>query len=573
MADSAAPTADKLIVAIDFGTTYSGVAWGSSTRLDRMQTITSWPINPEARRGNTIRMGKVPTQLRYPARGRVEWGYLVEPSAHADEVLRLIKLCLEPKLVPENSEAAGTVASIMAVHNVDSLIQDYLSGLLEHLFVTMGGEVGPIDGTSVEFMLAVPAIWTEKATQRTIKALERAQKFPRGAPVSVVSEPEAAAIYTLHRSTRHGMKVGQSFVVVDAGGGTVDLITYSINSLHPTLEVTESAPGSGGMCGSSLLNSRFIQFLDAKLGDEDGYTDDVRKLALDHFERDTKRKFSTRSIPHDTFSIPVPGVGRNREVGVPVAGRLVLKATELHMIFEPIVLQVIRLVKEQINVSGVPIAKIMLVGGFGTSTYLRERIQAAFQSGPQQRIEVIQPEEAWISVVQGALIKKISEYSPERLTQISIKSRAARKHYGTEVCAKYKEDKHSSIRGQRWYDGFYGTYRVRVMSWFIKRSEPVSEETPYYKHLCMTSRVTFGRPNKIVSEIHADDQSLDAPLTRDQNVKVLCVLEADLSQIPEDEIEQKRGHDGHMYYVIDFLIESVYTSASTSYTLIHKEYV
>ncbi|RYP42660.1 hypothetical protein DL767_000029 [Monosporascus sp. MG133] len=563
MADSAAPAADKLIVAIDFGTTYSGVAWGSSTRLDRMQTITSWPTNSEARRGNTVPMGKAPTQLRYPARGRVEWGYLIEPTAHADEVLRLIKLCLEPKLVPEDSEAAGIVASITAVHDVGSLIQDYLSGLLEHLFTTMGGEVGPIDGTSVEFILTVPAIWTEKATQRTIKALERAQKFPRGAPVSVVSEPEAAAIHTLHRATRHGMKVGESFVVVDAGGGTVDLITYTINSLHPTLEVTESAPGSGGMCGSSLLNSRFMQFLDAKLGDEDGYTDDVRKLALDHFERDTKRKFSTRSIPHDTFAIPVPGVGRNREVGVPVTGRLVLKAKELHIIFEPIVLQVIRLVKEQVNASGVPIAKIILVGGFGMSTYLRERIQAAFQSDPQQHIEVIQPEDAWTSVVQGALIKKISEHSPERLTHISIKSRAARKHYGTEVCAKYKKDKHSSIRGQRWYDGFYGTYRT----------EPVSEETPYYKHLCMTSRVTLGRPDRIVSEIHADDQSLDAPLTRDQNVKVLCVLEADLSQIPEDEIERKRGHDGHMYYVIDFLIESVYTSASTSYTLIHKEYV
>ncbi|RYP45715.1 hypothetical protein DL768_007979 [Monosporascus sp. mg162] len=398
-------------------------------------------------------MGKAPTQLRYPARGGIEWGYLIEPTAHADEVLRLVKLCLEPKLAPEDSEAAGIVANITAVHDVDSLIQDYLSGLLEHLFATTGGEVGPIDGTSVEFILTVPAIWTEKATQRTIKALERAQKFSRGAPVSVVSEPEAAAIYTLHRATRHGMKVGESFVVVDAGGGTVDLITYTINSLNPTLEVTESALGSGGMCGSSLLNSRFMQFLDAKRGDEDGYTDDVRKLALDHFERD-----------------------------------------------------VIRLVKEQINASGVPIAKIILVGGFGTSTYLRQRIQAAFQSDPQQRIEVIQPEDAWTSVVQGALIKRISEHSLERPTHISIKSRAARKHYGTEVSAKYKEiDTHQSV------------------------DNGVSEETPYYKHLCMISPVTLGRPDRITSEIHADDQSLDAPLTRDQNVKVLCVLEADLS--------------------------------------------
>ena len=59
----------------------------------------------------------------------------------------------------------------------------------------------------------------------------------------------------------HGLKVGDGVVVVDAGGGTVDLITYKISKLDPTLEVQEAAEGSGGLCGSPFLNQRFEQFL------------------------------------------------------------------------------------------------------------------------------------------------------------------------------------------------------------------------------------------------------------------------------------------------------------------------
>jgi len=41
-------------------------------------------------------------------------------------------------------------------------------------------------------------------------------------PVTLIKEPEAAALYTLS-SFDHSFKVGDSFVVCDAGGGTVDL--------------------------------------------------------------------------------------------------------------------------------------------------------------------------------------------------------------------------------------------------------------------------------------------------------------------------------------------------------------
>jgi hypothetical protein len=54
-------------------------------------------------------------------------------------------------------------------------------------------------------------------------------------------------------------------VLCDAGGGTVDLISYTIIELYPVLRIEEAAPGSGGLCGSTFLNHRFAEYLIAKL--------------------------------------------------------------------------------------------------------------------------------------------------------------------------------------------------------------------------------------------------------------------------------------------------------------------
>jgi len=47
---------------------------------------------------------------------------------------------------------------------------------------------------------------------------------------------------------------------------TKDLTTYKIASLEPRLQLTEEVVGDGGLCGSTMLNMRFKQFLEKKLG-------------------------------------------------------------------------------------------------------------------------------------------------------------------------------------------------------------------------------------------------------------------------------------------------------------------
>ena len=62
------------------------------------------------------------------------------------------------------------------------------------------------------------------------------------------------------------VQVGDTFVLCDAGGGTVDLISYRITQVSPFLRVEEAAIGSGDKCGATYVDKEFLAWLEKKLG-------------------------------------------------------------------------------------------------------------------------------------------------------------------------------------------------------------------------------------------------------------------------------------------------------------------
>jgi hypothetical protein len=94
---------------------------------------------------------------------------------------------------------------------------------------------------------------------------------------------EAAAIYALHGLDPHGLNIGDSFVLCDAGGGTVDLISYTITALHPKLKLKKAAEGTGGLCGSTFLNRRFGEFLISRLKNEEGWDEEILAEPMERF--------------------------------------------------------------------------------------------------------------------------------------------------------------------------------------------------------------------------------------------------------------------------------------------------
>ena len=96
-----------------------------------------------------------------------------------------------------------------------------------------------------------------------------------GAALHIISEPEAAALCALDALDPHNLKIGDTFVLCDAGGGTVGLITSTVSALKPILKLNEATPGTGSLCGASFLNRKSHEFMEAKFGGELGWDDDV----------------------------------------------------------------------------------------------------------------------------------------------------------------------------------------------------------------------------------------------------------------------------------------------------------
>lgn len=151
----------------------------------------------------------------------------------------------------------------------------------------------------------------------------------------MIKEPEAAALNTMH-SLEVALRVGDAFVLCDAGGGTVDLITYEVVKLElvpgtgrsPShmnyMEAVFSASivlrsRTGSMAGSLGLNQRFGEAVKSLVGEDKFF--ELRKTegyraALESFDRDVKRRFKGGSQEEYLISFPMASLEDDEEGGL-----------------------------------------------------------------------------------------------------------------------------------------------------------------------------------------------------------------------------------------------------------------
>lgn len=109
---------------------------------------------------------------------------------------------------------AVTSAATRGGRNVDKLVADYMSALTDHLMYTLREKLGEgvVKSTALEFVVTVPAIWSDLAKDKTKQACHRAVgplSQTTTPPIHLISEPEAAAIYALHGLDPHGLQVNE----------------------------------------------------------------------------------------------------------------------------------------------------------------------------------------------------------------------------------------------------------------------------------------------------------------------------------------------------------------------------
>ena len=145
-------------------------------------------------------------------------------------------------------ETDNEVLTLPAGLTAADVVRDYLSAIYKHVMTTLYRRFdrGVMQMTKVDFVLTVPAIWSDAAKKKTEDAAIRAG-MGNEHDLQLLSEPESAAVYTLKNldNAYSQIRVHDRIVVCDCGGGTVDLISYDIRSVHPTLSVMECAAGTG----------------------------------------------------------------------------------------------------------------------------------------------------------------------------------------------------------------------------------------------------------------------------------------------------------------------------------------
>ena len=136
------------------------------------------------------------------------------------------KLGLDPEKVRTTS-LAKTYPSVQweSTNEKDTeiLVVHYLEALREHMEKIFKKSPNPDHAAATkQYILTTPAIWSDVARDRTLKCA-KAARMELNPSISIVSEPEAAAITLLEnlrtQGARNQWKIGDVFVICDAGGG------------------------------------------------------------------------------------------------------------------------------------------------------------------------------------------------------------------------------------------------------------------------------------------------------------------------------------------------------------------
>ena len=331
----------------------------------------------------------------------------------------------DPRSLPLNGDKTATVLSV-----------DYLTCVRKHVLDVLKTKVGEgvLDTTPIEYIITVPAIWQDAAKFRSRSCAKQAGL---GGNLQIISEPEAAVIYALDAMDPHKLKIGDTFVLCDAGGGTVDLITYTIEELKPLVKVCETVAGEGDPCGSTVLNNMFRVWLQGKFADHEDWDNDTLQEAMDRFEYHVKRKFAGGE---EDILIPVPGMSNDKSNGI-MRGKLTVPASIIRGIFDPVITTITALINSQISKAQGNVKAVLLVGGFGQNPYLRESTKKIV--GPT--VEVMQPAKGWTAIVRGALMRGLAVGNPE-VARLRIGSRIARKSYGISAGEPFTPGKDKSAK-------------------------------------------------------------------------------------------------------------------------------
>ena len=246
----------------------------------------------------------------------------------------------------------------------------------------------------------------------------------------LVSEPEAAALFCQYDFLKQQLSTYEkSYLVVDCGGGTVDIATHKMTRKGNNTLINELAPPSGDECGGFAVNDQFEMLLQNifKMSKNDfiklkqDHSVHWNKMINDDFEASKLQVDPEKPVP---LTVNVARPVRNRiskitgktiEDLVKAYGNediewdnedraIVLNNPAVLQLFNPVIDKIYSLINNVLTSNECQcITAVLMVGGFSNSKVLFTNIKAKLKRHYPQ-IETYCSSDPTFSVVRGAVL-------------------------------------------------------------------------------------------------------------------------------------------------------------------------
>ncbi|PCH36668.1 hypothetical protein WOLCODRAFT_127499 [Wolfiporia cocos MD-104 SS10] len=364
----------KLVLAFDVGATHSRISYAllDPGEVPQIQTVTRYP-------GQAVGDSKIRTILWYNSDGSVH-----SVGAEADHLDAETEgmVCVERftlHLRPDQLETDEMSKQILPPLPQGKTVIDILADFLRYLFACTrvyiiethanGTRLWASLEDRIEFVLSHPNGWEGLQKLKMRHAAILAGLVPDTlsgqSRVTLVPAGEAKMSFCLQRGAAGQVTDGQTFIIADAGSGTIDTNAYKIAS-QPPFSFEEVAPPECRMEGSASIICRARGFLEVKLRHSRFGNKEDRQIMTDYFTKYTMPLFKD---PKENSYIKF-GTMQSNDAAVQIRrGTMVLSGHDVAAFFEPSISAVMDAIQTQCTRITPAPRNVLLLGNLSATPY------------------------------------------------------------------------------------------------------------------------------------------------------------------------------------------------------------
>ncbi|PNP79568.1 hypothetical protein FNYG_07184 [Fusarium nygamai] len=483
-----------VVVGLDFGTTFSGISYAPLTKNEAKSFY--WTVNSSDSPKTPTKIKVLdPNKVENPETN-IEWFKLSLP--HPEDLPSDVQNSPKFKELNVNRAAVGITAKDATAIYIKEIWKVFLEELQKN-----------IPYPCIQLSVTVPVVWPEDACRAMYEALNRAEILNENVVLApkLLAEPEAAALAFFSESNyleemnTSRLKPGQTVLVCDCGGGTVDTAAYEICTTHP-FSVKEIRSGQCIFAGACLIDDEFMRVLKNKIETIisprvfETLTDKELQEITNVWEYEIKGNFRD-NYPTQQIYLPIKWASsRQKRMRVGQGKEVTFTHADLASIFDPVVGKITRLIEEEmLGISAKlsnDVSYLVVAGGFGQNAYLRKKVaETVARVSPNTKLLDYPKGYGWNAVSMGAVAHALQAQAMQQ--PVLVTSRIVRVGWGV------RSDRGNSI------------------FWLVGENESLDATQPNLRRIPPEALLTNGHTGRDGFSIRVYSRQLqtEAPRTRE----------------------------------------------------------